>query len=209
MNSENPILRTSKSEEFSDVAFPATDNINISYDGKIRRRCTAFTSGQLKSLEEKFRGNKYLTISERTCLAKELCLSDIQVKTWFQNRRTKWRKQTAPELLGKMHGWEKISEQHRFRTSYLQDFNGPWSTPWHNLISSFCRSSNLQVVSLYPYLAPCSLEEGPRWWFTSIIRLILLNEEVSRMCFATTLHFHSPAFKPRNVTICELKTNKF
>lgn len=60
---------------------------------KMRRRRTAFTSSQLKSLEEKFDDKKYLTISERNKLAKSLNLSDTQVKTWFQNRRTKWKKQ--------------------------------------------------------------------------------------------------------------------
>lgn len=59
----------------------------------MRRRRTAFTSSQLKSLEEKFDDKKYLTISERNKLAKSLNLSDTQVKTWFQNRRTKWKKQ--------------------------------------------------------------------------------------------------------------------
>lgn len=59
----------------------------------MRRRRTAFTSSQLKSLEEKFDDKKYLTISERNKLAKSLSLSDTQVKTWFQNRRTKWKKQ--------------------------------------------------------------------------------------------------------------------
>ncbi|CAB3996177.1 barH-like 1 homeobox, partial [Paramuricea clavata] len=66
---------------------------------KMRRRRTAFTSSQLKSLEEKFDDKKYLTISERNKLAKSLNLSDTQVKTWFQNRRTKWKKQNISTSL--------------------------------------------------------------------------------------------------------------
>ena len=65
---------------------------------KRRRRRTAFTSGQLKSLEHKFTKKKYLSISDRNNLAKSLQLSEAQVKTWFQNRRTKWKKQISTEL---------------------------------------------------------------------------------------------------------------
>ncbi|KAL3069743.1 hypothetical protein niasHS_015977 [Heterodera schachtii] len=40
---------------------------------------------------------KYLASIERTPLAMELRMDDTQVKTWFQNRRTKWRRQEAKE----------------------------------------------------------------------------------------------------------------
>lgn len=33
----------------------------------------------------------YLASAERAALAKALKMTDAQVKTWFQNRRTKWR----------------------------------------------------------------------------------------------------------------------
>ena len=38
---------------------------------------------------------KYLSVSERTNVAEILSLTDIQVKTWFQNRRMKWKKEGA------------------------------------------------------------------------------------------------------------------
>lgn len=43
-------------------------------------------------LEAKFAANKYLSIPERIELAKKMELTEQQVKTWFQNRRTKWKK---------------------------------------------------------------------------------------------------------------------
>lgn len=153
----------SRSEEFSNTTCPVIDhdNINNSHDNKIRRKRTAFTSGQLKSLEEKFRGKKYLTISERTCLANDLCLTDIQVKTWFQNRRTKWKKQMAPDFEEKIH-WEQMHEQ-RLRNFCCKDCCVPLHSPWYNMVPRFCPSSNLQVVysnmSLYPYFAPHSFED--------------------------------------------------
>lgn len=42
-------------------------------------------------LEKRFHRQKYLASAERSALAKGLKMTDAQVKTWFQNRRTKWR----------------------------------------------------------------------------------------------------------------------
>ena len=46
-------------------------------------------------LEKRFSGQKYLSNPERAGLAKALGLSQIQVKTWYQNRRMKWKKQVG------------------------------------------------------------------------------------------------------------------
>lgn len=46
---------------------------------------------QVALLENRFLSQKYLASTERALLASELDMSDAQVKTWFQNRRTKWR----------------------------------------------------------------------------------------------------------------------
>uniref|UniRef100_A0A7E4W1Q5 Homeobox domain-containing protein n=1 Tax=Panagrellus redivivus TaxID=6233 RepID=A0A7E4W1Q5_PANRE len=51
-----------------------------------------FTNEQTDALEETFKNNKYLSNVERKKLAKSLSLSERQVKTWFQNRRAKWRR---------------------------------------------------------------------------------------------------------------------
>ncbi|PVD29717.1 hypothetical protein C0Q70_08973 [Pomacea canaliculata] len=58
---------------------------------------TAFTRQQIVELEKRFHRQKYLASAERSALAKQLKMTDAQVKTWFQNRRTKWRRQTAEE----------------------------------------------------------------------------------------------------------------
>lgn len=42
---------------------------------------------------------KYLSVSDRSKIAKRLGLSDTQVKTWFQNRRTKWKRQSALRIV--------------------------------------------------------------------------------------------------------------
>uniref|UniRef100_A0A0L8H664 Homeobox domain-containing protein n=3 Tax=Octopus bimaculoides TaxID=37653 RepID=A0A0L8H664_OCTBM len=61
--------------------------------GKIRRARTAFTYEQLVALENKFKTTRYLSVCERLNLALSLSLTETQVKIWFQNRRTKWKKQ--------------------------------------------------------------------------------------------------------------------
>ncbi|CAH1783387.1 unnamed protein product [Owenia fusiformis] len=61
--------------------------------GKPRRARTAFTYEQLVALENKFKQTRYLSVCERLNLALSLSLTETQVKIWFQNRRTKWKKQ--------------------------------------------------------------------------------------------------------------------
>ncbi|CAL8099349.1 unnamed protein product [Calicophoron daubneyi] len=60
---------------------------------KPRRARTAFTYEQLVTLENKFKTTRYLSVCERLNLALALNLTETQVKIWFQNRRTKWKKQ--------------------------------------------------------------------------------------------------------------------
>ncbi|XP_061888031.1 homeobox protein pnx [Entelurus aequoreus] len=58
-----------------------------------RRVRTAYTLEQLHALELSFRRCHYLSVLERHAVASALQLSETQVKIWFQNRRTKWRKE--------------------------------------------------------------------------------------------------------------------
>ncbi|MGH0154538.1 UNVERIFIED_CONTAM: hypothetical protein FKN15_034203 [Acipenser sinensis] len=59
---------------------------------KKKKPRTSFTRLQICELEKRFHRQKYLASAERAALAKALKMTDAQVKTWFQNRRTKWRK---------------------------------------------------------------------------------------------------------------------
>ncbi|KAM4586469.1 T-cell leukemia homeobox protein 2 isoform X3 [Fundulus heteroclitus] len=64
---------------------------------KRKKPRTSFSRVQICELEKRFHRQKYLASAERATLAKALKMTDAQVKTWFQNRRTKWRRQTAEE----------------------------------------------------------------------------------------------------------------
>uniref|UniRef100_A0A1A9UZZ4 Homeobox domain-containing protein n=1 Tax=Glossina austeni TaxID=7395 RepID=A0A1A9UZZ4_GLOAU len=73
--------------------YDATNYYNF-IDSRIKRKGgqIRFSFEQTKQLEYYFANAKYLTPEERRHLAMQLKLSDRQVKTWFQNRRAKWRR---------------------------------------------------------------------------------------------------------------------
>ena len=61
--------------------------------GVDRKPRQAYSAKQLDQLEAEFKADKYLSVSKRLELSKTLQLTEVQIKTWFQNRRTKWKKQ--------------------------------------------------------------------------------------------------------------------
>lgn len=60
---------------------------------KPKRIRTAFSPSQLLQLEHAFEKNHYVVGNERRQLAQNLNLTETQVKVWFQNRRTKHKRQ--------------------------------------------------------------------------------------------------------------------
>ncbi|XP_013393786.1 homeobox protein Hox-A11 [Lingula anatina] len=59
---------------------------------KKKKARTTFTGRQIFELEKKFEQKKYLSSTERTEMSALLNVTETQVKIWFQNRRTKWKK---------------------------------------------------------------------------------------------------------------------
>jgi len=67
-------------------------------DGKKKHTRPTFSGQQIFALEKTFEQTKYLAGPERAKLAYALGMTESQVKVWFQNRRTKWRKRHAAEM---------------------------------------------------------------------------------------------------------------
>jgi BarH-like protein len=93
---------------------------------KQRKARTAFTDHQLQTLEKSFERQKYLSVQDRMELAAKLNLSDTQVKTWYQNRRTKWKRQTAVglELLAEAGNFQAVQRMLQTNPYWLSHLQG-------------------------------------------------------------------------------------
>ncbi|KAF3848824.1 hypothetical protein F7725_015321 [Dissostichus mawsoni] len=113
---------------------------------KPRKARTAFTDHQLGQLERSFERQKYLSVQDRMELAASLNLTDTQVKTWYQNRRTKWKRQTAV-------GLELLAEAGNY-SALQRMFPSPYFYP-QSLVSSLD-----PAAALYLYRGPSGPPPG-------------------------------------------------
>ncbi|XP_041116596.1 homeobox protein vent1-like [Polyodon spathula] len=122
----------------------------------IRRMRTKFTSDQIHKLEKTFSKHKYLGVSERLKVAAKLHLSETQVKTWFQNRRMKLKREVQdlrpdflnPAMLPQVM-YQAVSSLQHF--SYpVQQLAVPTDTadnPAHRLYPSFNHHVPMQQMT--------------------------------------------------------------
>ena len=85
------------------------EGYSLEKDHGRRNTRPTFSGRQVFLLEKTFQQTKYLAGPERARLSYSLGMSESQVKVWFQNRRTKWRKMncTVTKSLEEKSGEEK------------------------------------------------------------------------------------------------------
>ncbi|XP_074104987.1 homeobox protein C15 isoform X2 [Cotesia typhae] len=120
---------------------------------KRKKPRTSFTRLQIAELEKRFHKQKYLASAERAALAKSLKMTDAQVKTWFQNRRTKWR-QTAEEREAERQAANRLMLS--LQAEALGKVGYPTGMPSH--------SSGAQVTNLEGQTGTSSLGHSVTQW---------------------------------------------
>ncbi|CAJ1069898.1 homeobox protein Nkx-6.1 [Xyrichtys novacula] len=107
---------------------PHQNSVLLDKDGKRKHTRPTFSGQQIFALEKTFEQTKYLAGPERARLAYSLGMTESQVKVWFQNRRTKWRKKHAAEMATAKK--KQDSETERLKgTSDLEDEDDDYNKP--------------------------------------------------------------------------------
>ncbi|XP_006012708.1 homeobox protein Dlx6a [Latimeria chalumnae] len=94
-NNNSGTASLSRPEDPDQQKTTVIENGEIRFNGKgkkIRKPRTIYSSLQLQALNHRFQQTQYLALPERAELAASLGLTQTQVKIWFQNKRSKFKK---------------------------------------------------------------------------------------------------------------------
>ncbi|KAM4687336.1 homeobox protein DLX-6 [Discoglossus pictus] len=94
-SSSSSTATQTRAEEPDQHKTTVIENGEIRFNGKgkkIRKPRTIYSSLQLQALNHRFQQTQYLALPERAELAASLGLTQTQVKIWFQNKRSKYKK---------------------------------------------------------------------------------------------------------------------
>lgn len=137
-----------------------------------RKSRTVFSEEQLLLLEESFQRNHYLSTSERQSIAQKLCLSEQQVKTWFQNRRTKLRRSDPSALLDSrcVDSWKgPVYVTHILNNTLIILKLFCWSLQFYDLLyNSSCMYIYIIINCLVLGVLKWSFEKGQEYYIITL-----------------------------------------
>ncbi|RWS22507.1 homeobox protein Nkx-6.2-like protein [Leptotrombidium deliense] len=129
------------------LAGSVNQNCGMEKDGKKKHTRPTFSGHQIYVLEKTFEQTKYLAGPERAKLAYALGMSESQVKVWFQNRRTKWRKKHAAEMATAKKRHDSEAESLRNHDNLSDD---------EEEINEHLSEKRLKKESVHPFLSHCA-----------------------------------------------------
>lgn len=124
---------------------------------KSKKRRVLFSKAQTLELERRFRQQRYLSGPEREQLARLLSLTPTQVKIWFQNRRSKFKK---------LYKNGEVPLEHSPNASDSMACNSPPSPAvWENSTPQSTPISRPQVPQPTHSSSPPYLEDYNNHWY--------------------------------------------